>query len=75
MPILTVGQQTQQVPKIARGVIMIHNEEPPLIVLVTEVVSDESFMGTSLEDGVHIEWITGEFKPFIGKLALEQQYV
>lgn len=72
MPILTVGQQTQKAPSIGRGVLMIHNEEPPLIVLVTEVMSDASFMGTNVEDGVHIEWATEEFKPFIGKLSLEQ---
>lgn len=72
MPVLSVSEQSQNVPKLKMGTLMIHNEDPPLIVLVTDVGSSESFMGTNLEDGVHIEWATEEFKPFIGKLTLEQ---
>ena len=51
---------------------MIHNEAPPLVVMVTEVMPSGDFMGTSLEEGTHIEWAIEEFKPFIGKLTLEQ---
>lgn len=72
MAILTVGQQAQQPPTVARGTLMIHNEEPPLVVMVTEVMASGDFMGTNIEDGVHIEWAVEEFKPFIGKLTLEQ---
>lgn len=72
MPILSVGQQAQQLPNVARGTLMLHNEQPPMVVQVTEVLASGDFMGTSLEDGVHIEWAIEEFKPFIGKLTLEQ---
>jgi len=72
MPVLTVGQQAQQLPSVAVGTLMIHNDAPPLVVIVTEVMPSGDFMGTNLEDGVHIEWAAEEFKPFIGKLTLEQ---
>lgn len=51
---------------------MIHNDAPPLVVMVTEVQPSGDFMGVSLEDGCLIEWAIEEFKPFIGKLTLEQ---
>lgn len=72
MPILTVGMQSQQLPKLAKGTLMIHKDEPPMVVLVTEVLPSGDFMGTSLEDAVHIEWAIEEFRPFIGQLTLEQ---
>lgn len=72
MAILTVQSQAQQLPTVAVGTLMIHNEAPPLVVMVTEVMPSGDFMGTNVEDGVHIEWAVEEFKPFIGKLTLEQ---
>lgn len=72
MAILTVQSQAQQLPTVAVGTLMIHNEAPPLVVMVTEVMPSGDFMGTNVEDGVHIEWAIEEFKPFIGKLTLEQ---
>lgn len=72
MPILTIEKQAQQLPTIAVGVLMIHKEDPPLVVQITEVLPSGDFMGTSFEDGVHIEWAADEFTPFIGKLVLEQ---
>lgn len=72
MAILTVTSQSQKLPILTVGGLMIHNDEPPLVVVVTEVMPSGDFMGTSLEDGVHIEWAAEEFKPFIGKLTLEQ---
>lgn len=73
MALMTVNSGAQAVPQLAPGVLMIHEQEPPMIVVVTEVTADgEGFFGTSLEDGMHIEWAADQFKPFIGKLTLEQ---
>jgi hypothetical protein len=70
---LTVTSNAQPVPKLAQGTLMVHNEEPPMVVIVDEVVGfGEGFFGTDLETGVRIEYDTEQFKPFIGKITLEQ---
>lgn len=70
---LTVTSDLQATPVLKQGALMIHNEEPPMIVIVDEVTSGgEGFFGTDLENGVRIEFSTEQFKPFIGKLTLEQ---
>lgn len=71
MPILQVVSADQAIPVLRQGTLMIHNEEPPMIVIVDEVV-DGGFWGVSLEDGQRIEWDVNQFCPFIGKLTLEQ---
>lgn len=73
MPLMTVVQQPQRAPELKQGALMIHKAEPPMVVIVDEVLADEqSFFGTDLECGVRIEYDADQFVPFIGKLTLEQ---
>ncbi len=73
MALLTVVQQPQRAPELRPGALMIHKAEPPMVVIVDEVLADEqSFFGTDLECGVRIEYDADQFVPFIGKLTLEQ---
>lgn len=70
---MTVDSGLQQPPELAPGVLMIHNELPPMVVIVDEVLPDGlSFFGTTLDNGYRIEYDVAQFKPFIGKLTLEQ---
>jgi hypothetical protein len=60
-------------PDLREGVLMIHKNEPPMVVIVDEVTGGgEGFWGTDLETGIRIEYDAGQFVPFIGKLTLEQ---
>ena len=55
------------------GTLMIHKEPPAFIVMATSIVVGDEFAGVSLEDGAYGEqWIIDEYKPFEGKLTLEQ---
>lgn len=70
---LTIESGNQQQPELAPGALMIHIEQPPLVVIVDEVTSGgEGFWGTSLDHGYRIEYDASQFVPFIGKLVLEQ---
>lgn len=70
---LTIESGNQQKPELAPGVLMIHIEQPPLVVIVDEVTAGgEGFWGTSLDLGYRIEYDAAQFVPFIGKLTLEQ---
>jgi len=72
MALMTVVSGAQAAPQLKPGVLMIHNEPPAMIVVVSEVKDDLGFMGTDLQDGTHMEWDVSQFTPFIGKLTLEQ---
>lgn len=72
---LTVQSNAQLAPQLRQGALMMHNDEPPMIVIVDEIsdpTGGEGFFGTDLETGVRIEYDASQFKPFIGKITLEQ---
>lgn len=59
-------------PPIQAGTIMIHQDQPPFVVMATGGVSGDEFPGVALEDGSYGEqWIAGEFRVFEGKITLE----
>jgi hypothetical protein len=73
MALMTVISGAQAAPQLKPGILMIHKEEPPMVVVVDEVTAaGEGFWGTDLETGIRIEYATEQFNPFIGKLTLEQ---
>lgn len=73
MALMTVHSGMQEVPTLNPGVLMIHKEPPAMVVIISEVSADgQGFHGTSLDDGVHMEWDAASFVPFVGKLTLEQ---
>lgn len=68
-----VDTEMKETPVVKPGTLMIHKEQPPMIVLVTGIVIGDEFAGVSLEDGIYGEqWIIDEFNVFDGKLTLEQ---
>lgn len=70
---LVIDTGVQLPPDLGPGVLMIHNEQPPMVVIVDEVVDGgAAFFGTSLDTGYRIEYDASQFVPFIGKLTLEQ---
>jgi len=70
---VTVLPNMKSLPNIGMGVLMIHKEEPPFVVMATGGVSGDEFPGVALEDGAYGEqWITDEFRVFEGTLTLEQ---
>lgn len=70
---MTVDSGVRLPPALESGTLMIHNDLPPMVVIVDEVLEDGlSFFGTSLDTGYRIEYDASQFTPFIGKLTLEQ---
>lgn len=70
---LTVLSDMKTLPSVGRGVLMIHRDQPPFIVMSTGEVSGDEFPGVALEDGAYGEqWIVDEFSVFEGTLTLEQ---
>lgn len=70
---ITVLPNMKTLPTVGRGVLMIHKEEPPFVVMSTGPVSGDEFPGVALEDGAYGEqWIVDEFRVFEGTLTLEQ---
>lgn len=70
---LTVESNDPIRPTIAPGVLMLHKESPPMVVIVDEALVDGlSFFGTDLESGVRIEYDADQFEPLVGKITLEQ---
>lgn len=70
---ITVLPEMKTLPSVGRGVLMIHKDEPPFVVMSTGIVKGDEFSGVSLEDGVYGEqWIVDEFRVFEGTLTLEQ---
>lgn len=67
-----VDTEMKNLPEIAPGVLMIHNEMPPYLVLATSIVVGDEFAGVSLTDGTYGErWIDGDYRVFDGKVTLE----
>jgi len=67
-----VDTEMKNLPEIAPGVLMIHNEMPPYLVLATSIVVGDEFAGVSLTDGTYGEqWIDGDYRVFEGKVTLE----
>lgn len=59
-------------PPIQNGTIMIHQDQPPFIVMATGLPAGDEFPGVSLENGAYGEqWIATEFRVFEGKITLE----
>lgn len=68
-----VDTEMKETPIVKPGTLMIHKEQPPMVVMVTGIVIADEFPGVSLEDGIYGEqWIIDEFNVFDGKLTLEQ---
>lgn len=69
---MVVDSDMKILPPIMNGVLLIHNEQPPMVVMATGIEIGDEFPGVSLEDGVYGEqWISSEFRVFEGKLTLE----
>lgn len=69
---MQIDSEMKVLPGVGPGTIMIHNEQPPFIVMATGIVVGDEFPGVSLEDGAYGEqWIVTEFRVFEGKITLE----
>lgn len=63
----------QRTPELVQGTLMLFNEEPPMIVVATGCADGDTFPGTCLDDGVHLEeWDLASFTVFKGTLSLTQ---
>lgn len=70
---LTVDTHFKEELVVKPGTLMIHKEPPAFVVMATSIVVGDEFAGVSLEDGAYGEqWVIDEYKPFEGKLTLEQ---
>lgn len=70
---ITVLPEMKTLPKVGMGVLMIHQDQPPFVVMATGEVKGDEFPGVALEDGAYGEqWIVDEFRVFEGTLTLEQ---
>lgn len=72
MPKITIDTQMKSLPPIQPGTLMIHNEDPPMIVLATGIAVSDEFPGVVLDTGHYGEqWISTEFRVFEGSATLE----
>lgn len=70
---MIVDTQFKEELTVKPGTLMIHREPPAFVVMATSIVVGDEFAGVALEDGAYGEqWIIDQYKPFEGKLTLEQ---
>lgn len=69
---LIIDTDMKIIPPIQNGTIMIHNDQPPMVVMATGIVIGDEFPGVDLETGNYgDQWISTEFRVFEGKITLE----
>lgn len=74
-PFVAIETRNTLTQELEVGTLMIHNEQPPMVVLVTALDGEQAgdFTGTVIDTGVHLNsFIRGEFTFFNGSITLTQ---
>ena len=74
-PIINIDSRNDLTKVMEVGSLMVHNEPPAMIVLVTSLEGEQAgdFTGTVLDSGVHLNsFIPEEFTLFEGSITLTQ---
>ena len=74
-PIISIDSRNDLTKVVEVGSLVVHNEPPAMIVLVTSLEGEQAgdFTGTVLDTGVHLNsWIASEFTLFEGSITLTQ---
>jgi hypothetical protein len=74
-PIISIDARNDLTKVMEVGSLMVHNEPPAMVVLVTSLEGEQAgdFTGTVLDTGVHLDsFIPAEFTLFEGSITLTQ---
>jgi hypothetical protein len=74
-PFISIDSRNDLTKVMEVGSLMVHNEPPAMVVLVTELTGEQAgdFTGTVLDTGVHLNsFISSEFTLFEGSITLTQ---
>jgi hypothetical protein len=74
-PFISIDQQKNLTKEMEIGSLMVHNEPPAMVVLVTALEGEQAgdFTGAVLDTGVHLNsFIGSEFTLFEGSITLTQ---
>lgn len=74
-PIISIDSRNDLTKVVEVGSLVVHNEPPAMIVLVTSLEGEQAgdFTGTVLDTGVHLNsFISSEFTLFEGSITLTQ---
>jgi hypothetical protein len=74
-PFISIDARNNLTKEMEVGTLMIHNEPPAMIVLVTDIEGEQAgdFTGTVVDTGVHLNsFMKAEFGFFEGSLTLTQ---
>ncbi len=74
-PFISIDSRNDLTKVMEVGSLMVHNEPPAMIVLVTSLEGEQAgdFTGTVLDTGIHLNsWIASEFTLFEGSITLTQ---
>ncbi len=74
-PFISIDARNDLTKVMEVGSLMVHNEPPAMIVLVTSLEGEQAgdFTGTVLDTGVHLNsWIASGFTLFEGSITLTQ---
>lgn len=70
---MIVDTDMEELPMVGPGVLLIHEEMPPYIVMSTGIVMGDLFPGVALGDGSYgEEWEIAQYRVFKGAIKLEQ---
>lgn len=74
-PFVSIDARNSLTQIMEVGTLMIHNEQPPMIVMVTDLEGEQAgdFTGVVIDTGVSLNsFIRGEFTFFEGSITLTQ---
>ena len=74
-PIISIDSRNDLTKVVEVGSLVVHNEPPAMIVLVTSLEGEQAgdFTGTVIDTGVHLNsFISSEFTLFEGSITLTQ---